>query len=277
MTKLQQTSPTLNETQKQILSGMFAAVNLLFLVGCVFDKPSVGDGFSSLKDTTSQWIQPSQPGQAVIQVGDWKGAVLNTHISYKDDNGYDLNTTLGGIISPSIWIKDAIETYTGHKMTWATGNDAIYKNANDAFSSLDPNANNVGKANEASKEHPEGTSVKHEGAKYFGFTEGGLMSQVANLIPGMNAMAVFHDKLTNSGNMAKSPLLETSIIPSIPTTYMGLLFGGTANDLGLDIKTNNMYQQSTDRMSTTPVPSNLNEYMEQQKNELQQLKDKYTK
>ena len=58
---------------------------------------------------------------------------------------------------------------------------------------------------------------------------------------------------------------------------MGLIFGGTANDLGLDIKTNNIYQQSTDRMSATPVPSNLNEYMKQQKNELQQLKDKYTK
>lgn len=48
---------------------------------------------------------------------------------------------------------------------------------------------------------------------------------------------------------------------------MGLLFGGTANDMGLDIKSNNMYQQSTDRMSTTPVPSNLKEYMDYQKNE----------
>ena len=42
MTKLQQTFSALKKTQKQILSGMFVAVSLLFLEGCVFDKPSVG-------------------------------------------------------------------------------------------------------------------------------------------------------------------------------------------------------------------------------------------
>jgi len=68
-----------------------------------------------------------------------------------------------------------------------------------------------------------------------------------------------------------------SILPAIPITYIGLIFGGTSNDLGIEINSDDLKQQNTDRLSVKRNPTTLKEYMEQQKNELQILKDKYTR
>lgn len=250
----------------------------MYDMGLSFNAPIGFKVMEGLNPTDENNIQPDKSGQSIIQVGDWKGAVLNTHISYKDDNGYDLDTTLGGIIAPSIWVKDAIESYTGHKMTWVTGNSAVYKAAENTYDSLNPNANNIGNANVTNDKNLQGTPVEFKGWNYIKNTrEGSFISQVANLIPGMNAMAVFHDKWADKGLMSNSPYLQASIFPAIPITYIGLIFGGTSNDLGIEINSDDLKQQNTDRLSVKRNPTTLKEYMEQQKNELQILKDKYVK
>jgi len=123
------------------------------------------------------------------------------------------------------WTANQIEDYTEKEMTWDTASKpAIYKDANDSYSSLDANANNIGDANIADEDHPVGTEVDTSDLKWYSTNEGAPASNALNKTPGLNsAVAVPHDKLTNSGIMSKSPLLEASIIPSIPIGYYGLI------------------------------------------------------
>ena len=64
---------------------------------------------------------------------------------------------------------------------------------------------------------------------------------IINLISGINTMSIMHDKWTDknvglfNGKLSDTPYLEMSIIPAIPTTYLGLI-GETMNIF--NIKTN---------------------------------------
>ena len=186
--------------------------------------------------------------------------LLSTTLSYKNSDGYDF------VANPKTFltITKAIEDYTGHKLTWRIGGDAVYKKKADketnssTYDSVDPKNTNIGKANYADegsenltrKEYLEKYNFLDLNVKnYVGDTvdkadslanEGSLFMKFVSLIPGMNSMSVMHDKWTDdikgigNGALSNTPNLESSIIPAIPITYLGLIFGGTLNDLNIN-------------------------------------------
>lgn len=69
--------------------------------------------------------------------------------------------------------------------------------------------------------------------------EGGAVSNLANPVPGMNSMSVFHDKFTQYTFLGAPGLLQLSIVPAIPINYYGLI-GKSIRNLYEQPKNNNL-------------------------------------
>ena len=125
-----------------------------------------------------------------------------------------------------------IENYTGHELTWKRGGEATFKEKGREYETLDPNANNIGKANTIDPTNPEDANRLHLIGQPIsanprhdpGFAgEGGTVSKIANPLKGMNSMSVFHDKFTEGTFLGAPGLLQLTIIPAIPINYYGLI------------------------------------------------------
>ena len=71
--------------------------------------------------------------------------------------------------------------------------------------------------------------------------EGATVSNLTNPVRGMNAMSVFHDKLTEDTFLGREGFLELSIIPAIPIIYYGLI-GKSLRNLYEQPKNNNLQE-----------------------------------
>ncbi|NCW13278.1 MAG: hypothetical protein EBV82_09015, partial [Chitinophagia bacterium] len=113
----------------------------------------------------------------------------------------------------------AIENYTGHELTWKRGGEATFKEKGHEFETLDPRANNIGKANVTDDPKEVGKIIAGNNV-----SEGSIFSETFNKIPGFNsAVAIPHDKFGNEGFASHDGPLQLSIIPFIPIGYYGLL------------------------------------------------------
>ena len=144
--------------------------------------------------------------------------------------------------------------------------DILYKpgqelaqNLNDYQGFLDSNINNIGIANTTNDIALLNTPVYLNPSANLCkvFCEGNLVCNIANQVPGMNYMSVFHDKWATvtpwiNGN---TPAIVATILPSIPLVGVGLLGGVGTGIVSSQINKSN---KNPNKPNTNNILNNFN-------------------
>lgn len=116
-----------------------------------------------------------------------------------------------------------------------SGGDAVYKPSEELIKNnpdlyadyngvIDPSANNIGIANAVNDVSLVGQPVDYLKMNPMQkiVNEGGIISNAANKVAGMNAMSIMHDPWGQNTMVGSFPALQISIIPAIAIEYCAI-------------------------------------------------------